>query len=101
MNTKHYAVRLASHLNIGTPTFSIKYSQVSLKSFICILLVEKSEKTSTQNTTNSKAFCISVKECFVKTGKTCPELSSSQTAFQLTPSRQRTKLTAQPTYYLF
>lgn len=81
-----------------------KTLQVCLKSFICILLVGSSEKTSgsdsAQNTTHSKAFCISVQECFVRIGKTGPRLSSSQTAFQLTPFRQCTKLTAQPTYHL-
>lgn len=93
----------ASHLNIGRATFSINIYR--LKSFTCILLVGKSEKTSqsdsTRTTTNSKAFCISGQECFVRTGKTHLKLSSSQTTFQLTPSRQCTKLTAQPVYYCF
>lgn len=35
-----------SHLHIGTATLSIKYLQISLKSFICILPAGKSEKTS-------------------------------------------------------
>lgn len=62
-----------------------------------LLFAGKAKKTRqterTQNSWQQSDIPLSVQHCFVRTGKTCPELSPSQIASQLKPSRQHTQPT--------